>query len=136
MVSPRRKSEGSFLTPHAETDKEGGELISHCRQPSQEELEIDQKTKELASQVAEREKKLSNVLSTDSSEKRMKYMDGLSFGDTSGEVPNTPACIRRNQSQHGLKDSQSRSPAQQQQQDEHDSPAPAEGKDKDDVNKR
>ena len=106
MVSPRRKSEGNFLSSHAEVDTERSPppapaemtIISHGRQPSQEELECDQQAKELAREVAGSEKKLSDVLSADSTKKRMKYMDGLFSSPLDGEVK-TPASVRRHQSQ-------------------------------------
>lgn len=103
MVSPRRKSEGNFLSSHAEVDKERSPpaemtIISHGRQPSQEELECDQQAKELAREVAGSEKKLSDVLNADSTKKRMKYMDGLFSSPLDGEVK-TPASVRRHQSQ-------------------------------------
>ncbi|XP_070198444.1 protein Shroom3-like isoform X4 [Littorina saxatilis] len=99
--SPRRKSEGNFLSSNPDGDKDAspppGEMtISHGRQPSQEELECDQRAAELAREVADSEKKLSDVLSSDTDKKRMKYMDGLFSADL--EVK-TPASVRRHQSQ-------------------------------------
>lgn len=103
MMSPRRKSEGNFLSSNTEVDTERspspGEItICHGRQPSQEELECDQQAKELAREVASSEKKLSDVLSADSDKKRMKYMDGL-FSSTLDAEVKMPASVRRHQSQ-------------------------------------
>lgn len=102
----RRKSEGGCLS------SDGGAQLSssHSRQPSQEELECDQRVRELAREVAESEKKLSDVLRADSTQKRMKYMGGLSFGDT-GEVPSTPASIRKLHSPQAAGDPSSFSPS-------------------------
>lgn len=77
----RRKSDGSFLSPQQEAEKSDllsstvDDTVNHRRQPSQEELECDKRAQALAREVAESEKKLSDVLSTDVT--RMKYMDGL-----------------------------------------------------------
>ena len=106
MVSPQRKSDGSNLSSPPEVEKESVPAeevtISHGRQPSQEELECDQQAKELAREVADSEKKLSDVLSADTTKNRMRYMDGLFSGPLDGEVK-TPASIRRHQS-HGSVD--------------------------------
>lgn len=79
MVSPRRKSQDLLLS---DTEKEPSlpteqVPISHGRQPSQEELECDQQAKELAKEVADSEKKLSDVLNADGSKKRMEYINGI-----------------------------------------------------------
>ncbi|XP_076446554.1 uncharacterized protein LOC143283964 isoform X2 [Babylonia areolata] len=116
MTSPRRKSEGNFLASVEDVQKEaslqqGAVMVSHGRQPSQEELECDLRAKELAREVAESEKKLSDVLSTDASKKRMKYMDGLFSGPSNMEVK-TPVSVRRHQS-HGSGDAARRQAQQQ-----------------------
>ena len=105
MVSPRRKSEGNFLSSHAEAAAEkelppgpGSMTVCHGRQPSQEELECDQRAQELAREVAGSEKKLSDVLSADPTKKRMKYMDGL-FSSPLAAGVKAPASVRRHQSQ-------------------------------------
>ena len=51
--------------------------ISHRKQPSQEELECDEKAQELARVLQESDKQLSEVLTLDSNKSRMQYMDGL-----------------------------------------------------------
>ncbi|KAK7482945.1 hypothetical protein BaRGS_00025845 [Batillaria attramentaria] len=103
VVSPRRQSEGNFLSSHQEADKErspepGAITISHGRQPSQEELECDQKALELAKEVAGSEKKLSDVLREDATKKRMKYMDGLFPNAVEVEVRPSSSVRRSGQS--------------------------------------
>ncbi|XP_012941655.1 protein Shroom2 [Aplysia californica] len=74
----RRKSESSVAsTPRSEHNLSDVSGSSHSRQPSQEELECDQKAQELAQELADKEHKLSEVLRLDATKKRMQYMDGL-----------------------------------------------------------
>ncbi|XP_076468239.1 uncharacterized protein LOC143299037 isoform X2 [Babylonia areolata] len=99
-VPPRRKSEEQLLT---DVDKDSGVpaeqvLISHGRQPSQEELECDQRAKELAKEVADREKKLSDVLNTDTSKRRIDYLNGLFSEPVKADVK-IQSSVRRHQSQ-------------------------------------
>ena len=118
MVTPRRKSEGNCLPSQSELDElcppPGPITASHARQPSQEELECDQRAKELAMEVAASEKKLSDVLTSDPTKSRMKYMDGLFSGPSDMEVK-TPASVRRHHS-HGSGDASLARMQQQQQQ--------------------
>lgn len=104
--SPRRQSEGSFLPSRQEADKRGVDdladtSVSHGRQPSQEELECDQKALELAREVADSEKKLSDVLSADMASTRMKYIHGLFSGpDGSPKRTAAPPLSSRSPSQN------------------------------------
>lgn len=107
ITSPRRQSEGDYLSSPSSQSAPGGRdlssdpgtiTVSHGRQPSQEELECDQKALELAKEVAGSEKKLSDVLSTAAARQRMQYMDGLfpSAAHTDHEArPPAPAAARR-----------------------------------------
>ncbi|CAG5129387.1 unnamed protein product, partial [Candidula unifasciata] len=73
----RRRSDNS-LNHTQQTDLVGYEVsISHSRQPSQEELECDEKAKQLAQELEHKDQKLSEVLRSDANKKRMQYMDGL-----------------------------------------------------------
>ncbi|XP_050417764.1 uncharacterized protein LOC126831141 isoform X3 [Patella vulgata] len=66
--SLKKTTSGSVLPPGT---------ICHGRQRSQEELDCDKQAKELAKELEEQDKKLSDVLIQDSNTKRMQYMDGL-----------------------------------------------------------
>ncbi|GFN76631.1 protein shroom2-like [Plakobranchus ocellatus] len=64
---------------------------SHSRQPSQEELECDQKALMLAQHLAGQgadHQKLSEVLRSDTNKKRMQFMDGL-FSQSLSSAPNS-----------------------------------------------
>lgn len=67
MNSPRESKNKSSSTP----------TLNHLRQPSQEEIECDEKVMELAEELDESDQKLLEVLSQDRAMKRMLYMDGL-----------------------------------------------------------
>ncbi|CAG5124179.1 unnamed protein product [Candidula unifasciata] len=54
--------------------------LSHLRQPSQEEVECEEKAMELAEELDNNDQKLLEVLMQDRQKKRMLYMDGL-FSD-------------------------------------------------------
>ncbi|BFZ24533.1 hypothetical protein BsWGS_27572 [Bradybaena similaris] len=72
--SPREYKRKSSSTP----------TLNHLRQPSQEEIECDEKVMELAEELDESDQKLLEVLSQDRAMKRMLYMDGL-FLDISND---------------------------------------------------
>ena len=65
---------------------------SHGRQPSQEEIECDLQAQELAKELEEKDKKLSEVLRQDPNKKRMQYMDGIF---TNNDIDRKPPSARR-----------------------------------------
>ena len=86
MEPRRRQSDGNFLCTSKSADTgmtyplcstPNTFSVSHRRRPSQEELECDLQARELAAELATREKKLSDVLGTSAAKKRMQYMEGL-----------------------------------------------------------
>ena len=78
-------------------------MISHRKQPSQEELECDEKAQELARVLQESDKQLSQVLTSDSNKSRMQYMDGL-FQVESEHVPARPKSASKKESTSEEKD--------------------------------
>ncbi|XP_059176875.1 serine-rich adhesin for platelets-like [Physella acuta] len=73
----RRRSDSSVQSS-ARSDHSGSDVSAgHSRQPSQEELECDEKAKQLAQELEDKDQKLSDVLRLDVTKKRMQYMDGL-----------------------------------------------------------
>ncbi|XP_055894711.1 uncharacterized protein LOC106069798 isoform X5 [Biomphalaria glabrata] len=75
--TPRRRSDSSVNTSRSDHSSSDLSTSGHSRQPSQEELECDQKAQQLAQNLADKDQKLSEVLRLDSTKKRMQYMDGL-----------------------------------------------------------
>ncbi|KAH9488165.1 hypothetical protein Btru_064919, partial [Bulinus truncatus] len=75
--TPRRRSDSSVNTSRSDYSSSDPSSAGHSRQPSQEELECDQKAQQLAHELANKEQKLSEVLRLDSTKKRMQFMDGL-----------------------------------------------------------
>ncbi|BFZ15047.1 hypothetical protein BsWGS_18085 [Bradybaena similaris] len=113
VSSSRRRSDSSLN--HAQQTDQGGydSSASHSRQPSQEELECDEKAKQLAQELENKEQKLSEVLRLDANKKRMQYMDGLfsnsadpgSPGDRPTFNPETRLSLKNHSPQHAPEDS-------------------------------
>lgn len=113
VSSSRRRSDSSLN--HAQQTDQGGfdTSASHSRQPSQEELECDEKAKQLAQELENKEQKLSEVLRLDANKKRMQYMDGLfsnstdpgSPGDRPTFNPETRLSLKNHSPQHTTEDS-------------------------------
>ncbi|CAL1526801.1 unnamed protein product [Lymnaea stagnalis] len=79
----RRRSDSSVNSTNR-LDNGDVSASVHSRQPSQEELECDEKAKQLAQELSGKDQKLSEVLRLDSTKKRMQYMDGLFSGAMDG----------------------------------------------------
>lgn len=85
----RRKSEGNVMAsiPSSPRDVDLLPAPSHGRQPSQEELECDVTAMALGRELEGREVKLSEVLRSDVTKKRMQYMGGLFSAPSENGAP-------------------------------------------------
>lgn len=76
-ISRRCSDSGISSTQRSEYSCHDVSTTSHSRQPSQEELECDEKAMQLAQELEDKDQKLSEVLRSDANKKRMQYMNGL-----------------------------------------------------------